>query len=157
MNDLTTPMSYPELPQQPRQSPISQPFPRPVAYPPPPVAPAAPPPPPSKRRAGLVLVTACVVAFAAAAVFAGLYVAADGDHDTAVAELEQRNKELTDVRARIGDAEEATSSAEAHNGDLEAENATLTTCVDAVRHYLWDGLEGDARTPAFNAMYDACQ
>jgi ferric-dicitrate binding protein FerR (iron transport regulator) len=153
MNDLTTPMSYPELPQQPRQSPISQPFPRPMAYPLPPVI----PPPPPKRRAGLVLVIACAVAFAAAAVFAGLYVAADGDHDAAVVRLEQRKKELADVRARIGTAEEAQSSAESHNGDLEAENATLTTCVEAVQHYLWDGLEGDARTPAFNAMYDACQ
>ena len=154
MNDLTTPMSYPELPHQPRRSPISQPFPRPVAYPPPPVS---PPPPPPKRRAGLVLVIACAVAFAAAAVFAGLYVAADGDHDAAVARLEQRKKELADVRARIGTAEEAQASAEARNRDLEAENATLTTCVDAVRHYLWDGLEGDARTTAFNAVYDACQ
>ena len=152
MNDLTTPMSYPRLPQQPRQSPISQPFPQPMAYPPPPPR-AAPP----KRRAGLVLLIACAVAFAAAAVFAGLYVAADADHDAGVARLADKEKELADVRARIGAAEETQASAEARNGDLEAENATLTTCVEAVRHYLWDGLEGDARTPAFNAMYSACQ
>ncbi len=143
MDDLTTPMSYPRLP---RQSPISQPFPQPSAY-----------PPPGNRRAGILLLIACAVAFAAAAVFAGLYVAADSDHDAAVARLDDTKKELADVRARIGSSEEEQASAEARSDDLEAENATLTTCVDAVRHYLWDGLEGDARTPAFNAMYDACQ
>ncbi|GAB1516048.1 hypothetical protein [Actinophytocola sp. KF-1] len=147
MNDRTTPMSYPELPHQPRRSPISQPFPLPVAY----------PPPPPRRRAGLVLLIACAVAFAAAAVFAGLYVAADGDHDAAIARLDDRKGALADVRARIGDAEEAQAAAEAHNDDLAAENAKLTTCVEAVRHYLWDGLEGAARTSAFDAMYDACQ
>ena len=154
MNDLTTPMSYPELPQQPRQSPISQPFPQPMLYAPPP--PMAPPPPP-KRRARVVLAIACGLAFAAAAVVGWLYVSADGDHDTAIARLDQRKGELAAVRSQLGDAEKAKSSAQERNSGLESENATLTTCVEAVQHYLWDGLEGDARTTAFNAMYDACQ
>ncbi|MFI7675870.1 hypothetical protein [Actinophytocola sp. NPDC049390] len=145
MNDLTTPMSYPP-----------EPFPRPMAYPPPPpFAPYRTTPP--KPRAGLVLVIACAVAFALAALFAWLYVAADGDRDTATARFEDTKRELADVRARTGSAAEAQSSAEAHNDDLEAENAALTACVKAVQHYLWDGLTGAARTPAFNAMYDACQ
>lgn len=153
MNDLTTPMSYPELPQQPRQSPISQPFPRPmVMYPPPQL-----PPPPPKRRARTVLAIACGLAFVAAAVFGWLYVSADGDHDTAVARLDQRREELANVRSQLGDAEKAKSSAQEHNDGLASENATLTTCVEAVQHYLWDGLEGAPRTTAFNAMYDACQ
>jgi len=155
MNDLTTPMSYPELPQQPRQSPISQPFPRPMLYAPP-VAPMAPPPPP-KRRAKVVLSIACGLAFAAAAVFGWLYVSADGDHDAAVARLDQRQGELAEVRSQLGDAEKTKSTAQERNDGLESENATLTTCVEAVQHYLWDGLEGPARTTAFNAMYDACQ
>lgn len=150
MNDLTTPMSYPELPRQPRQSPISQPFPRPMLY-------APPPPPPPKRTARVVLSIACGLAFAAAAVFGWLYVSADGEHDAAIARLDQRNGELADVRSQLGDAEKAKSSAQEHNDGLAAENATLTTCVSAVQHYLWDGLEGAARTTAFNAMYDACQ
>lgn len=155
MNDLTTPMSYPELPQQPRQSPISQPFPQPMMYAPPP--PPMPQPPPQKRIARVVLSIACGLAFAAAAVFGWLYVSADGDHDTAIARLDQRKGELADVRSQLGDAEKAKSSAQEHNDGLESENATLTTCVEAVQHYLWDGLEGAPRTTAFNAMYDACQ
>lgn len=97
------------------------------------------------------------VAFAAAAVSGWLYVGADGDHDAAVAVLDQREKELTDVRGRIGTAERARDDAEARNADLEAENSALTACVDAVKHYLWDGLEGAARTAAFDTMVTACQ
>lgn len=161
MNDLTTPMSYPQLPHQPRQSPISQPFPQPMTmYPPPqmPPPPMPPPPmPPPKRRARTVLAIACGLAFAAAAVFGWLYVSADGEHDTAIARLDQRQGELAVVRSQLGDAEKTKSSAQERNDGLESENATLTTCVEAVQHYLWDGLEGAPRTTAFNAMYDACQ
>lgn len=156
MNDLTTPMSYPQPPHQPRQSPISQPFQQPMMMYPPPQRPRMPPPPP-KRRARTVLAVACGLAFAAAAVFGWLYVSADGDHDTAIAQLDQRQGELADVRSQLGDAEKKKSSAQEHNDGLESENATLTTCVEAVQHYLWDGLEGAPRTTAFNAMYDACQ
>jgi hypothetical protein len=51
----------------------------------------------------------------------------------------------------------AQDSAETRNSDLEAEKATLTTCVDAVQRYLWDGLEGTARDAAVDAMFTACQ
>lgn len=156
MNDLTTPMSHP--PQQPRRSPISRPLPLPMALPmAPPIPPPMTPPPPPKRRPQLVLVIACAVAFATAAVSAVLYVGADGDHDAAVARLDERTDELADVRVRAGDAKGAQDDAEARNADLETEKATLTACVAAVRHYLWDGLEGTERDTALDAMFTSCQ
>jgi hypothetical protein len=151
MTDLTTPMSHPQLPEQPRQPPISQPFPLPFPLP------FSLPVPPPKRRTGLVLVVACLFAFAAAAVSAVLYVGADGDHDAAVARLGERGGELTDARARTRAAADARADAEARNTGLETEKATLTTCVDAVRHYLWDGLEGTERDTALDAMFTTCQ
>jgi hypothetical protein len=152
MTDLTTPMSHPQLPRGPRRPPISPPFPAPMRY--------APPPPPfvrPKRRARLVLLIACAVAFAAAATFAGLYVAAAADRDTALARLADVRGDLTDVRGQVAAAAEEQASAEDRNDDLEAENTALNACVEAVHHYLWDGLEGAARTAAFSTMYDACQ
>jgi hypothetical protein len=102
-------------------------------------------------------VVACLFAFAAAAVSAVLYVGADGDHDAAVARLDERGGELTDARARTRAAADARADAEARNTGLETEKATLTTCVDAVRHYLWDGLAGTERDTALDAMFTACQ
>lgn len=130
MTDLTTPLA-----------------PRPQPY-------WLPPPPRRKRRTGLVI--ACAVAFAAAAVSGWLYIRADGDHDAAAAVLGARDRELAEVRGRIGPAQDARADAEARNADLESENAALTACVTAVQRYLWDGLEGDARSAAFDTMFTAC-
>lgn len=174
MTDLTSPMSYPQPPNQPWQPPVSQPFPQPM---PPPISQPFPQPmsqPVShpfpqqqqypqpfprqpKRRARIVLLIACVVAFAGAAVFGGLYVNAVGDHDAAVEQLDKERGELADVRARVSTTAEERTAAEKRNTDLEAERTALSACAKAVQHYLWDGLEGTARQTAFDAMYDACQ
>lgn len=137
------PQTPPYLPVQSRQSPISYPIPQQF--------------PPPKRRARVVLLVACVVAFAAAAVFASLYIGADGDHDAAIVQLDERKTRLVDVREGLTAAEAEQADAEERNDDLRTELTTLKTCVDAVQHYLWDGLEGAARTTALDAMFTACQ
>lgn len=142
------PQTPPYLPVQ--RQPISQPFPQ-QQYPPP------QPPQPPKQRARVVLLVACVLALAAAGVFGALYVAADSDRDAAVARLDERKSQLAEVRERLTAAKAEEESGESRNGDLEAEKTTLKTCVDAVQHYLWDGLEGTARETALDAMFTACQ
>lgn len=150
------PQTPPYLPVQSRQSPISQPIPQqqydPTRYPQ-----QFPQQPRKKERARIVLLIACVVTFAIAGVFGALYIGADSDHDAAVARLEERKSQLADVRERLTTAEDAQESAETRNDDLEAEKATLTTCVEAVQRYLWDGLEGTARDAALDAMFTSCQ
>ena len=145
----------PYLPVQSRQSPISHPIPQ-QQYPP-----QYPqqqfPPPPKKQRARIVLLVACVVTFAIAGVSGALYVGADSDRDAAIGRLEERKSQLAEARERLTTAEDAQESAQTRVGDLEAEKTTLTTCVDAVQHYLWDGLEGTAREAALDAMFTACQ
>ncbi|MBB4909636.1 hypothetical protein [Actinophytocola algeriensis] len=148
----------PHLPVQSPRSPISQPIPQqyPQQFPQ-----QFPQPFPQqwqpKQRARIVLLVACVVAFATAGVFGALYIGADSGHDAAVARLAERKSQLAEVRERLTTAAAAQDSAETRNSDLEAEKATLTTCVDAVQHYLWDGLEGTARDAAVDAMFTACQ
>jgi hypothetical protein len=149
------PQTPPYLPVQSQQSPISHPIPRqhyPQQYPQ-----QFPQQPQKKQRARIVLLIACIAAFATAGVFGALYIGADSDHDAAVARLEERKSQLAEVRERLTTTEDAQESAETRNSDLEAEKATLKTCVDAVQHYLWDGLEGTARDTALNAMFTACQ
>jgi hypothetical protein len=150
------PQTPPYLPVQSRQSPISHPIPQQQYYPPQ-YPQQFPQQPQKKERARIVLLIACVVTFAIAGVFGALYIGADSDHDAAVARLEERKSQLAEVRERLTTAEDAQESAETRNGDLETEKATLTTCVDAVQHYLWDGLEGTARDAALDAMFTACQ
>lgn len=164
------PQTPPYLPVQSRQSPISQPIPQqypyqqqfppqqyPQQYPPQSQLPPQPPVRAPGHRARLVLVIACALAFAAAALFGVLYVGADGDHDEAVAQLDDRQSQLADVRERLTAAEAERVTAEGRNADLETEHTALKACVDAVQHYLWDGLEGTARDAALDAMFTACQ
>lgn len=119
--------------------------------------PIMPPQEPPKQRARIILLAACVLALAAASVFGALYVAADSDRDAAVARLDERKSQLAEVRERLTTAKAEEESGESRNGDLEAEKTSLKTCVDAVQHYLWDGLEGTARETALDAMFTACQ
>lgn len=118
-----------------------------------------PPQPAPKSKAKIVLIVAAVLMFAAAGVFAGLYVAAESDHDKATSVLEDKKAELAGVKEEITTAEEAKSSAESRNSDLESQNSALSPCVDATYNYLWDvPLEApDAdRQAALSAMIDAC-
>jgi hypothetical protein len=119
--------------------------------------PALPEPAP-KSRAKVVLIVVAVLMFAAAGVFAGLYVAAESDHDKATSVLEDKKAELTAVKGEITTAEEAKSAAEQTNSDLESQNSALTPCVEATQHYLWDVTDApDAeRQVALDAMFDAC-
>jgi hypothetical protein len=123
------------------------------------LAPPAELPAPGPRRAPrtrTVFVVA-VVAFVAAALSATLYVTADADHDAAAAVLAEREAELADVRADVLATDAERALAERRNAGLEEDNTALTGCVDAVRHYLWDGLTGAARDSALDAMFEACQ
>jgi hypothetical protein len=111
-----------------------------------------------KSRARLVLIVAAVLMFAVAGVFAGLYVAAESDHDKANSVLEDKKAELVDVKADITAAEGDKSDAEQKNSDLESQNSGLEPCVDATQHYLWDvtGAPDAERQAALDAMFDAC-
>jgi hypothetical protein len=152
------PRTPPYLPVQSRQSPISHPIPQqfPQQYPQqyPSQYPQQQPP---KQRARTVLLIACAVAFVTAGVFGFLYVGADSDRDAAVVRLDERKARLAEVRDRLATTEDAREGAQTRVSDLEAEKTSLTTCVDAVQHYLWDGLEGTARDAALDAMVTACQ
>lgn len=123
------------------------------------VAPALPsvPEPVRTPRTRAVLVVAAVVMVVAAALSATLYVTADADHDAAVALLDERRAEFADLRGDVVTADAERALAEQRNARLDAENTALTACVDAVRHYLWDGLTGTARETALSAMFEACQ
>ncbi|TDV55030.1 hypothetical protein [Actinophytocola oryzae] len=182
MNDYYSnpqnPQSSP-FPQQTPQYPQSSPFPQ-QSYPqsPPTGMPQQQPPQPSfpsyytsglptqslppqqkKSRARLVLVVVAVLMFAVAGVFAGLYVAAESDHDKANSVMEDKKSELSDIRKDITSAEGDKSTAEQTNSDLESQNSALKPCVDATQHYLWDvtGAPDAERQAAIDAMFDACQ
>jgi hypothetical protein len=109
-----------------------------------------------RSKARLVLIVAAVLMFAAGGVFAGLYVAAESDHDKATSVLEDKKAELADVREEISSAEDAKSTAEQNNSDIEAKNSALKPCVEATQHYLWDGTQGAERDAAIDAMFAAC-
>jgi hypothetical protein len=179
------PGGHPVPPQQGGPPPISQPFPtqphtrypQPGQYPQPQPGQHAQPgqypqpdqyaqagqyPQPSgaperRSRARVVLVVAAVLAFAVAGLFTGLYVAASGDRDAAVALLDERKAQLAAAQERLGTAEEAASAARDRNSGLEAQGTALQTCVDAVQHYLWDSLTDAETTVAIDAMFTACE
>jgi hypothetical protein len=116
------------------------------------------PPQPQKSRAKVVLIVVAVLMFAGAGVFAGLYVAAESDHDKATSVLEEKKAQLADVKKDITAAEDTKSTAEDHNSDIEGQNSALKPCVDATQHYLWDvnGAPDAERQAALDAMWDAC-
>ncbi|HEX6360597.1 hypothetical protein [Actinophytocola sp.] len=114
------------------------------------------PQPTGKSRSRLVLTVVAVVMFVAAGVLGGLYIAAGSAHEKATSTLQDKKSELTDVRGQVSAAKEEKSTAEQNNSDLETKNGALQPCVEATQRYLWDGLEGEARTAAISAMIDAC-
>lgn len=120
--------------------------------------PALTPEPARRSKAKIVLIVAAVLMFAAAGVFAGLYVAAESDHDKATSVLEDKKAELAEVKSAISSVADAKSSAEQRNSDLESQNTALTPCVEATQHYLWDvdGQSDEVRQAALDAMFDAC-
>lgn len=114
------------------------------------------PQPARKSRSRLVLTVVAVVMFVAAGVLAGLYIAADSEHEKVTTTLEERKAELGALTEQIAAAEKEKSAAEQANTDLETQNDALLPCVEATQHYLWDGLEGAEREAAIDAMFAAC-
>jgi hypothetical protein len=148
--------------------PVRLPGPPPVRLPGPPAFPPRPPVPlppvplrpvprRNRRSTAVALVAVATVFLVAAGVFAALFVKAGGDHAAATDRLDQRRGELTELDARVAAAADERQRAERQNDALEAENAELTPCVDAMRHYLWDvRTEADRRT-ALDDVFTLCQ
>lgn len=113
-------------------------------------------PQPKKSKARVILIVAAVLMFAAGGVFAGLYVATESDHDKATSVLDDKKSELSDVKKQITAAEDAKSTAEQSNSDLEAKITANTACVEATQHFLWDNLTDAESSAAIDAMWDAC-
>lgn len=114
-------------------------------------------PQPVRNRGNIGLVVAAVVLFVMAAVSCTLYVMADRDHDTAVATLAENEKDLANAKKQVDGSTEERSAAEEENARLSDENTSLSACVDAVQHYLWDGLVDPERSAALTRMFDLCQ
>ncbi|MGH3875590.1 MAG: hypothetical protein ACRDSK_00985 [Actinophytocola sp.] len=142
-----------------RPTTVRMPVPPPPAWPPVPPVPLMPPMPPPRRngRATATLAALAVAFLAAAGVFAALLVSAGGDHATSTDRLNELRGELTDLDARAVAQDAKRSQAERHNSSLEADNAELTPCVEAMRHYLWDGLTGAERRSALDAVVTLCR
>jgi hypothetical protein len=139
-------------PQPPASVPTPPPWPRPVA------PEATPPwPQPVKTKKNVALIVTAVVLFVAAALSGTLYVLADRDHDAAVAELADHRADLTEAREQVDSTEDRVTAEEQENSALSDENTELQSCVDAVQHYLWDGLVDPERSAALNRMFTLCQ
>jgi len=140
MGDLTTPGPFPLTPPR---------FPAPLPMP--------APPRPGGGRATVVLAVVAALLFAAGIVFGVLYLSARGDHDAAAAALTERQNSLAEVNLRVSSTDSARQAADQRNGALENENTELTACVEAVRHYLWDGLVGVERDAAVDRLFTTCE
>jgi hypothetical protein len=159
----SSPQSYPPIPAPPSShfpapTPPFDPLPTQSMYPSTPYSGLAAPQPekPRKSPVKLILIIAAVLMFAAAGTFAGLYVAADGDHEKATSTLEDKKAELADVKKEVTSAEEAKSTAEETNSDLEEKNSALTPCVEATQHFLYDDMTEAETDVAVDAMFAAC-
>ena len=114
---------------------------------------------PAKSKTPIILIVVAVLLFAVGGVFAGLYVSASGDHDTASSALEDKKAQLADIKDDITTAKGDKTKAEDHNGDVESQNSELQPCVDATQTFLWDtpATASDAEiSAAVQAMRDAC-
>jgi hypothetical protein len=120
-----------------------------------------PPPAPvtvTSARTGVATLVALASLFlVSAGVFVTLFLIAAGDHDSAVARLDERQSELTSVNDKVVSAEAERKRAEDRNKGLKSDNADMTPCVEAMRHYLWDGLSDSARTVAVREVFTKCQ
>jgi hypothetical protein len=158
------PQSPPTPPSFPAQLPPTPPA-LPRLSPPPPLPSAQqtpltdPPrwPRPGRQRKNTALIVTAVVFFVAAALSGTLYVLADRDHDAAVARLAEQREDLTTAREQVDSTAAQVSAEEEDNTALSDENAALSACVDAVQHYLWDGLVDPERSAALTRMFDLCQ
>ena len=156
MGDATTPGPLPLGPPTPPRFPVSAPLPIPLRTPMPAPMPEPEPPRRTGGRARVVLAVVAALLLAAGIVFGVLYVSARGDHDAAVARLTEREGTLAEANLRVSSTDSARQAADRRNSALETENAQLTTCVEAVRHYLWDGLVGAEREAAVEQLFTAC-
>ncbi|MBP2330586.1 hypothetical protein JOF56_010971 [Kibdelosporangium banguiense] len=86
-----------------------------------------------------------------------LFLVAGNDHESAVARFDERQNELTSVNDQVATAEAERQRAEERNKALKSDNADMTGCVEAMRHYLWDGLADAARTAAVREVFTKCQ
>jgi uncharacterized protein (DUF3084 family) len=102
----------------------------------------------------VVLVSLFVVS---AGVFVTLFLTASADHESAVARLDQQRSELAHVNDQVVSAEAERKRADERNKGLKSDNTDLSGCVDAMRHYLWDGLADSARTAAVRVVLAKCQ
>jgi hypothetical protein len=90
-------------------------------------------------------------------VFGALYLAAGGERAAAAASLAERRSHLADVNGRVASAESSQQQARQRNSALAAQNLTLTRCVNAVQHRLWDDLSAAAQQVAVDAIIAECQ
>lgn len=122
-----------------------------------PVPPAPPAPVPGIRTAMATLVVLTSLFLVSAGVFMTLLLMAGADHRSAVARLDQQQSELANVNDQVVSAEAGRKRADDRNKALKSDNMDLSGCVEAMRHYLWDGLAGSARTAAVRVVLAKCQ
>jgi hypothetical protein len=125
------------------------------------VPPPRPPMPPVHVRASRTGLTTLVVLASlfliSAGVFVTLFLLAGSDHDAAVARLNDRQNELTGLDDRVVSAEAERQRADRRNSGLKGDNADMSGCVDAMRHYLWDGIADSQRTAAARDVLTKCR
>ncbi|ALG09195.1 hypothetical protein [Kibdelosporangium phytohabitans] len=117
-------------------------------------------PPAPARRGRATIATLIVLAsllLVSTGVFVTLFLMASNDHIDAVARLDDRQQELTGMDGKVRAAESARMQADERNTRLKSGNATMSTCVKAMQHYLWDGLVDAQRTAAARELLTKCR
>jgi predicted Zn-dependent peptidase len=122
-----------------------------------PVPPPAPAPVPRVRTGMATLVVLASLLLVSAGVFVTLFLTASADHESAVGRLDQQQSELANVKEQVVSAEAERKRADERNKGLKSDNTDLSGCVEAMRHYLWDGLVDSARTAAARVVLAKCQ
>ncbi|CAM4235174.1 hypothetical protein KIPE111705_45810 [Kibdelosporangium persicum] len=121
------------------------------------VPPPLPPGPVSGVRDGVTtLIVLASLFLVSAGIFVTLFLIARGDHANAVARLEERRSELAEVDERVASAEAGRRRADERNTVLKSDNAAMSGCVKAMRHYLWDGLADSRRAAAARDLLTKC-
>ncbi|ONI82940.1 hypothetical protein ALI144C_17960 [Actinosynnema sp. ALI-1.44] len=121
--------------------------------------PLVPPPAPvrNSRTAVTTLIVLASLLLVSTGVFVTLFLMASNDHIDTVARLDNRQQELTEMDGRLASAEAARKQADERNTRLKASNATMSSCVKAMQHYLWDGLADEQRTAAARDLLTKCR
>ncbi|SMD25461.1 hypothetical protein [Kibdelosporangium aridum] len=121
-----------------------------------------PPLPPSTpvrgSRTGMTVLIALAALFlVTTGIFVTLFLIAASDHTKTVTQLDDRQRQLTELDDRVAAAEADRKRAEERNTAVKSANADISGCVKAMQHYLWDGLAEAQRTAAARDLLTKCK